>query len=109
MFLKFEDNVLYNNKFLMKAHIHLRLEEDDEKDWIHKDQSFASILIYLSETNLLSGTCLYDESKNITNTINFVQNRAFLFNGKTNHMALNNHGTDINNGRLTLNCFIYKE
>ena len=47
--------------------------------------------------------------KELTNTVNFVQNRAFLFNGKTKHMALNNYGTDINNGRLTLNCFIYLE
>ena len=109
MFLKFGDNIFYNRKFLMKSHIHLRLEEDDEKDWIHKDQSFASILIYLSETNLLSGTCLYDENKNTTSTINFVQNRAVIFDSKTYHKSLNNYGKNLENGRLTLNCFVWLE
>ena len=109
IFEKIGSQYFYNKKITVKSYVHLRLNEDNKKDWIHTDPCYATLMVYLSNTNLKSGTCLYNENKELTNTVNFVQNRAFLFNGKTNHMALNNHGTDINNGRLTLNCFIYKE
>jgi hypothetical protein len=101
------NNPLRGQKYWFKCYTHLRLENMD--DWIHTDPNYATLMVYLSNTNLKSGTCLYNENKELTTTVNFVQNRAFLCNGKTNHMSLNNHGTDINNGRLTLNCFIYLE
>jgi hypothetical protein len=106
IFEKFGNQYFYNKKISVKSHIHLRLDKDNEKDWIHKDPNFATLIVFLSETNLKSGTCLYDENKNVTNTINFVQNRALLFNSQTNHKSLNNYGEDLQNGRLTLNCFI---
>ena len=37
-----------------------------------------------------------------------VQNRAVLFSSSYKHRAINNHGTDVNNGRLTLNIFMDK-
>jgi len=106
IFLKFGKETFYNNNIIVKSHIHLRLKDDDEKDWIHKDEGFKTLIIYLSETNLNSGTCLYDDNENLTTTVNFVQNRAFLFDCKTNHKSMSNYGKNIENGRLTLNCFI---
>ena len=90
----------------MSAYIHLRLSKD--KDWVHKDRNHdLSLLVYLSETNLNSGTCLYEEDDGPpSTTINFVQNRALLFDSNVLHKSLHNHGNDIDNGRLTLNCFI---
>ena len=40
--------------------LHLRLDKDKDKDWIHKDETdeFAA-LIYLSKTNLDSGTKIH--------------------------------------------------
>jgi hypothetical protein len=99
------NNPIKGRKYRFKCYTHLRFENSE--DWIHKDPCYATLMIYLSDTNLKSGTCLYNENKQLTNTINFVQNRAVLFNSQTNHMSLNNYGTDITNGRLTLNCFVY--
>jgi hypothetical protein len=106
IFSKFGNQPFQNKRLSMKSHIHLRLKEDNEKDWIHKDNNFATLMVFLSDTNLGSGTCLYDENKNLTHTINFVQNRALLFNSKIYHKSLNNYGDNLQNGRLTLNCFI---
>ena len=63
-------------------------------------------MVYLSKTNLSSGTVLYDQNKQPTTTIGFVQNRALLFNANIWHRSLNNHGSNIDDGRLTLNCFL---
>ena len=92
----------------MSGFVHLRLSED-KKDWIHKDKEWAdwSLIVYLSETNLKSGTCLYEkENEEPSATVGFVQNRAFLFNSSILHKSLHNYGDNIENGRLTLNCFI---
>tara|TARA_A100001015_G_C14950754_1_gene696640 strand:- start:1195 stop:1449 length:255 start_codon:yes stop_codon:yes gene_type:complete len=77
------------------------------KDWIHKDdvKSQFSGLVYLSPTNLESGTRFYDDKENEIADIKFVQNRFVFFNGNYNHMSIGNHGTNIENGRLTLNAF----
>ena len=49
--------IFSNTKFRLGMYLHLRLPEDDPKDWIHKDEGedFAG-LIYLNKTNLSSGT-----------------------------------------------------
>jgi hypothetical protein len=99
------DNFFNNKKFWCKSYAHLRLDEDNEKDFIHTDPIDYSLLVYVSETNLNSGTCFYDDKNNATQTVNFVQNRAVLFPGYNKHCALNNHGINIDNGRLTLNAF----
>jgi len=98
----------FENKYLdIKLNLQMRLKKDDIKDWIHTDSNFHySLLVYLSETNLKSGTCFYDKNKNLTTTVNFLQNRAVIFDSKILHKSLNCHGNDINDGRLTLNGFI---
>ena len=85
---------------------HKRGNEDNSTDWIHKDASKLALIVYLSETNLKSGTTFYDEEKNITTDIGFVQNRAILFNGQVPHKSKLNFG-DKDNMRLTLNGFFY--
>ena len=98
----FKDRLLTINSF-----IHLRLNEDTDKDWIHVDPDDYTLMVYLSETNLKSGTAIYPDEENIPNTtVGFVQNRAVLFRGKQRHKAINSYGNNLENGRLTLNCFI---
>ena len=93
---------------ILDAYTHLRLGEDDEKDSIHQDQDTRfTLMVYLSDTNLQSGTCFYQKtSHEPTTTVNFVKNTSVLFSGNLYHASKHNYGTDINNGRLTLNCFI---
>ena len=86
--------------------MHLRLSEDFKNDFIHKDLVEYTLMIYLSETNLSSGTKLYDDNECCTQTINFVQNRAVIFPGCVNHKSMLNYGDNIDNGRLTLNVFL---
>ena len=98
-------NFYQGARFNCTSYAHLRLDDDNEKDWIHTDPVDHTLMVYISDTNLNSGTCFYDKNDNVTQTVNFLQNRAVLFPGHIRHKALNNHGTDINNGRLTLNVF----
>jgi len=100
------NNPFNKQEFNVKTHIHLRLEKDNKLDWMHKDcPEHYSFLIYLSETNLNSGTALYDDNKNLITDIKFVQNRAVLFDSNYNHKAVQNHGDSVENGRLTFNGF----
>ena len=107
-------NLFYNATFDMNASINLRLESDNqnnnsnEGDFIHSDPCDYTLMVYLSDTNLKSGTALYPPTGDVPDVMaNFVQNRAFLFKGFIRHMAIHNHGDSIENGRLTLNCFIW--
>ncbi len=112
LFLKeFEDKfsnfvpIVGNMSFNIRTH--MRLKKDTTADWKHKDtpQSKFSLLVYLSDTNLDSGTKLYDNDENEIADIKFVQNRAFIFNSDYTHAAIGQHGTNENDGRLTLNVF----
>ena len=87
----------------INSFIHLRLEK--EQDWIHTDPAKITMIVYLSETNFNSGTAFYDEKDNLISESKYIKNRAVLFDGKMKHSSINNFGTDINNGRLTLNTF----
>ena len=49
---------------------------------------------------------IYDENEQVTQNIKFLQNRAVIFNSKQYHKSSLNYGDNIDNGRLTLNCFI---
>ena len=100
--------VIGNRPVYIESYIHLRLQKDEAKDWVHKDlPDDFSFLVYLSDTNLDSGTCLYEEQNGKPSlTVNFLQNRALLFDSNQWHRSMNNHGHSINDGRLTLNCFI---
>lgn len=106
-------NLLYQHKLLepgtwqIHSYLHLRLESDNNSDWIHKDHNnhFAA-LIYLSETNFNSGTYLYDENNKVINNIVAVKNRAVIYDARYNHMGYGHYGTNVHDGRLTINCFI---
>ena len=82
---------------------HLRLEKDNDDDFIHTDNADWAYLIYMSKTNLESGTKFYTDDEKETNFVRFVQNRLVIFNCNIKHMAFKNHGKDINDGRLTIN------
>ena len=97
----------------INACVHLRLGADNhdykktDGDFIHSDPNDYTLIVYLSDTNLKSGTALYPPNSDVSDVmVNFKQNRAFLFKGFIRHMAIHNHGDSIENGRLTLNCFI---
>ena len=88
-----------------QQYAHLRLEKDNQDDYIHTDNTDWAYLIYMSKTNLDSGTKFYTDEDEEHAYVRFVQNRAVLFNSNIHHMAFNNHGKDMNDGRLTINGF----
>ena len=96
------NNTTKNVKYVF----HKRFEKDNGKDWIHRDASDFALIVYLSDTNLNSGTTFYNDDKKETMTINFVQNRAIFFNSKILHTSKLNYGSK-ENCRLTLNGFIW--
>ena len=101
-------NLFNNLKIEMESSIHLRLSNDNNGEFIHSDPCDYTLMVYLSDTNLKSGTALYPPNGDISDVMtNFVQNRAFLFRGFIRHMAIHNYGNNIEDGRLTLNNFIY--
>lgn len=91
---------------LTPMYIHSRPYDENDKDFIHVDASEYSFLIYVSKTNLNSGTVLYNDKDEIINDFKFVQNRLVFFDSKYRHMAYGHHGENINNSRLTINGFI---
>ena len=97
-------------KFTYQNFAHLRLKKDNAKDFIHQDTySDFSYLLYLSKSNKDSGTKRYDSCDADKNEekhfVEFVQNRFVLFSANIPHMSYGNHGTNIDNGRLTINGF----
>ena len=94
------------SRWRMSVNTHLRLGKDEEPDYIHTDPDDYTMIVFLSKTNLKSGLNIYDENKQETQNIKFVQNRAVIFDSKQYHRSSLNYGDNINNGRLTLNCFI---
>jgi len=99
-------HVISGLKWKVNLSIQLRVKEDI--DWIHKDDDVSYVLVVnLSETNLNSGTCFYNEEKKETLLSKFIKNRAVFYDARINHSAVGNHGTDVNTGRLTLNAFFW--
>jgi len=95
---------------MIDSYIHLR-SKNTQDDYIHVDPADFSLIIYLSPTNLTSGTKFYTtlEETDIekeTMFVKCVQNRAVLFHSGIAHAAYKNFGEDINDGRLTLNAFL---
>ena len=101
-------NSSYGNIFL-DVSTHLRLAEDDAKDYVHTDPTISTMIVYLSETNMKSGTGFYKTREDTTPymTVPAIQNTAVFFPGSIPHKSLLNYGTNIDDGRLTLNGFIY--
>ena len=90
------------------TYAHIRLAEDEEKDWIHRDNCDTA-LIYLSNTNLDSGTqFLADDQENEISKANFVQNTCVYFEKGLYHTSFGNHGHTIEDARMTLNIFMFK-
>tara|TARA_Y100001951_G_C11207335_1_gene220829 strand:+ start:222 stop:788 length:567 start_codon:yes stop_codon:yes gene_type:complete len=88
--------------------VHLRLAKDNADDFIHVDPALLMV-VYLSETNLKSGTAFYEKGSNKPCFIQpFIQNTAVFFPGYIRHRSWLNYGTNIDNGRLILNGFIYE-
>ena len=109
LFNKVKNNFLIpGSNMEMRAVIHLR-PSNSVKDWIHTDPVDKTLLVYLSETNLDSGTCLYEEDDSPSTIVKFVQNRAVMFDGKIKHSTLQQYGNNVENGRLTLNCFFERK
>jgi hypothetical protein len=101
------NKVYFIKKYTLKLFLHLRRQEDSLKDWIHKDlDTDYAFLIYLNDTNLNSGTFLYDEEKNMIADIKYVKNRFVIYNGSYNHMGYGHFGESPENGRLTINGFL---
>jgi hypothetical protein len=90
------------------AFVHLRTEKDDALDWIHKDQC-DTILVYLSESNLNSGTTFYTDQEEIILDLRFLQNASVFFDGNISHKSRLNYGNSLENSRMTLNIFCYKK
>ena len=42
-------------------YLHLRLADDQEKDWVHTDSGVYTCIIYLNNTNYDSGTQIFNE------------------------------------------------
>jgi len=101
-------NLLEKGVWDIASYLHIRLKSDNQKDWIHKDNVDYAALIYISDTNLNSGTYLYNNNKNLINDIKFVSNRFIMYDGDYNHMGYGHHGSSIEDGRLTINLFIKK-
>jgi len=110
IFSLFPNNDLFKSVYPVLAnYLHLRTEDANSDDWIHRDNKTGvyTMLVFLSPTNLTSGTKFYAayEDEMVTD-VKFVQNRALLFNGAYRHMGYGHHGNNIEDGRITLNSFI---
>jgi|TARA_R100000030_G_scaffold27824_1_gene20270 hypothetical protein len=101
-------NIYFENYREIFSACHVRYTEDEKKDFIHKDDA-DTVLIYLSQTNLESGTKFYaDDHKSEILCSRFVQNSAVFFAKGISHGSFGNHGNTIDDGRMTINIFLYK-
>jgi hypothetical protein len=98
--------VPFLDKFSLDLYLHLRREQDNAVDSIHKDITDYSFLIYLNPTNINSGTCFYDENNQPIADVKYVQNRFVIFNGSYNHKGYGHFGNTSRDGRLTANGFL---
>ena len=68
-----------------------------------------------SPTNAVSGffKIIGDDGKNFQyekiGMTNFIHNTGIYFTEGTQHSAINNHGKDINDGRLTITYFLHNK
>jgi len=81
----------------------------DNKDWVHVDNMTCTGIVYLSETNMNSGTQFFDrnpdEGGQVILDVPFVQNRCVLFYGNPYHCSKSNYGESEDNARFTMNFF----
>ena len=100
--------ILQNQNLKIHLYLHLRTKEDEKDEFIHTDDDFYKYggLIYLNDTNLNSGTKIYEDKDQMINDIKYVKNRLIIFNGSYRHKGYGYFGNNSENGRLTLNLFI---
>ena len=91
----------------ISMYCHLRLYEDEAEDFIHVDPCDTA-LIYLSPTNLNSGTDFYDNQENTVASVKFIQGSCVFFKSGIKHRSIGNHGNNIDDGRMTINIFMNK-
>ena len=103
---KSDSQNLIHKPWSINASVHLRLDDDNDGDFIHTDSGDLTMIVFLAKTNLNSGLNLYNIVSDQTTHIKYVQNRAVIFNSRTLHKSHLNFGNNIDNGRLTLNAFI---
>jgi len=101
-------NINFNEYKNISMYCHLRLQEDQEKDWIHTDPS-DTVIVYLSPTNLNSGTDFYDNRENTIASVKFIQGTCVFFKEGIKHCSIGNHGDSIDNGRMTINLFMTRK
>ena len=78
-----------NKPFMYVQHAHLRVEKDNETDYIHIDGGMHfAWLLYLSKTNLESGTKFYTDDEKETSFVRFIQNRFVIFDCNKKLMRL---------------------
>ena len=101
-------DVLRNKNFSLDAYLHLKFKKDEKNDDIHQDNSSHDFsgLVYLNNTNLNSGTKLFDLNDNVINDFKYVKNRLVIYSSNYRHVGYGHFGDTISNGRLTLNFFI---
>ena len=95
------------NNINLDVSTHLRLQND--KPNVHIDPTLSTMIVYLSKTNMDSGTGFYrtKEDKEPYMVVPAIQNTAVFFPGSIPHSSILNYGNDIDDGRLTLNGFIW--
>ena len=103
---KSDSQNLIHKPWSINPSVHLRLDDDNDGDFIHTDSGDLTMIVFLAKTNLNSGLNLYNIVSDQTTHIKYVQNRAVIFNSRTPHKSHLNFGDNIDNGRLTLNAFI---
>lgn len=91
----------------MSLYTHFRYDNNNDQDWVHQDGTPITTIVYLSETNMNSGTQFFDavENGNLILDVPFVQNRAVIFNGDVPHCSKCNYGTTDAGARFTMNFF----
>jgi hypothetical protein len=77
----------------IEMYAHKRDKKDSKKDWIHDDVAVSdyTCLIYISKTNLKSGTKFYDNRKKVILDVGFFQNRCLIFDSRYLHQAYGHH------------------
>ena len=83
----------------------------ENKDWAHVDNNLCTGLVYLSETNMSSGTQFFDKDPDdggkVILDVPFVQNRCVLFYGDPYHRSKSNYGESKDDARFTMNFFAH--
>ena len=108
LFLKeFRSKFNYQESCNLDLHVHLRLANDQGKDFIHTDFPKKYTCIVYLNNNLDSGTNFYDGVSDIPLvSVKSSKNRCVFFDSRIRHGSILNYGNDINDGRLTINGFI---